>query len=219
MADFRPHYLAMSALVNEDFPIEERLSKAGAVKRTEEDYSEYVMGKEQEQEAYSQYYLIQHNSSSKKTEVIHLGSQLGDDQRDLQVQATDPFTAMQNFQKLGFEQLLERQVRSTTYRMKGFDVRLLNPTQGSSFLEVAKHVTSQADEDHSREAMAKIFSSLGLPTESLFQGTALQFLLQVMLQQMQDGRPGDAEASELPSEEDVTDLEEQEEGKDKESLF
>ena len=222
MADFRPHYFAMSALVDEDFPIKEKLLKVGALKRFEEDLTEYVMGKEQEREAYSQYYLVQYNSTSKKTEVIHMGSQLGEDERDLQVQATDPFTAIQNFQKLGFEQVLERQVKSTTYRMKGFDFHLLNPVEGPSFLEIAKNVTSQADQDHSRETMVKIFTSLGISTGNLFQGTALQSLLKVMLEQSPEpieDVEGGLDSGELPSEEDVTDLE-QEEGKgDNNPLF
>src|SRR3989338_4915930 len=121
--EYRKKQLHVSSMVEED-GLDVELRKIGASFSGEEKYLKIVMEKELGGKGLPEYYLLRYDSEKKKTDLIHLGSQLGEDARDVEVHSTDPYTAIESFEKMGFQQILQQELVERVWHYKGLEVRV-----------------------------------------------------------------------------------------------
>lgn len=152
-------------------------------KRVAEEYQEFLLGKELGGEGRPEFYSIRYWKTKFQedswTKLYHLGHELGEDKRDMEISTTDPFTTMESLNRIGFKQMFAWKVGIKRFKYHNFDLKIMETDQGLHFLQANTTYLEKDEMDRKEkiDRMMDLFKLIGIKEANVFIGSALQYIL------------------------------------------
>lgn len=185
----KEQYLKITVILDPNANIEEIMKRAGAILEGKEEYTEYLFSKEEGGKGIPEYYLVRHWPRPKenpRTVMSHLGYELGQELRDVEVQVESLYTAQENLSEMGFSQIFEDDVRALVYSWGRFRARVMITQKGLLYLELVGIYTGIRDKERKTKQMEDLVAKIGVVPENIYHGSALQYTIEIMQKQPEE---------------------------------